>query len=113
MVKRKILIEFPKKFQRLKRVAQKTVTKTNPTGKTKVIKEGKPRIFDVEPTYLSYKLGTTFCPRQYESCRIDLGISMPCLPEEIDATFKLLVIEVETRLEEQTKKWMKKLQCQP
>jgi hypothetical protein len=56
---------------------------------TKVTKL-KVRRFESEPAYVRVNIGTTRNMGNYESLRVDVSISAPCYPEEIDKVVGML-----------------------
>jgi len=42
---------------------------------------------DTHPAWVNVKYGATINLGNYESVRIDAGVTMPCYPEEVDACF--------------------------
>ena len=58
------------------------------------------RVFDTDPAYLTYKEGVTINLGNYESSRVDYGLTIPCNPEEIEVTTTEALIKVKAVLKE-------------
>jgi len=56
-----------------------------------------------EPAYVSVKAGFTMNLGNYESGRVDIMVSVPCYPEEIEAVYPIVKDMVDTRLAEEYK----------
>jgi len=74
----------------------KTVEKTR-NGKTDTQKQIGSKPFETDPAYVNYRLGATLNMGSYESIKVDIGVTMPCLPTwpEINKTYKNIRKEVE------------------
>lgn len=59
--------------------------------------------FKSEPAYVSVKAGFTLNLGNYESGRVDVMVSMPCYPEEIDSVYPTIKEWVDTRLADEYK----------
>jgi len=64
------------------------------------------KLFD-EPAFVNVKIGATLNAGNYESVRLDIGITMPCHPDEIDDTF----LTVRQRIEEKMKTELPRLKA--
>lgn len=56
------------------------------------------RIFETEPAKVFVGLGLTISLKQYESIRIDVGLSVPCYVEEKEAAYVHALKWVEERV---------------
>lgn len=70
------------------------------------LKDAKTEIFDVRvfpegtvPGYVNYKRGETVSIADYETTRVDISVSMPCLKEELIYAMKFVTTFVESELE--------------
>lgn len=54
--------------------------------------------FVTEPAKISLTMGVTINLGNYEGARVDIGISVPCYTEEVEATHKFASTWVETKL---------------
>jgi hypothetical protein len=63
------------------------------------------RKFMVEPAYVRVNAGMTKNMGNYESLRLDVSISMPCYPEEVDKVFVVVADKVSVFLEEELKQY--------
>ncbi len=78
-------------------------------GRTRIINGNKTtteklKVFEEEPAFVNVKLGVTLNLGGYESVRIDLGYTSPCLPKDRNATQKILLTELQQKLKLETKK---------
>lgn len=73
----------------------------NENGNLTVKKGRKPKLFKEEPAYVSFSTGLTINLGNYESKKVDIGITRPCknTDKEIAKTFKSLVADVNIKLE--------------
>lgn len=60
--------------------------------------------FIVEPAYVNYSEGATINVGNYQSVRIDVGISLPCYVEEIDDAFIKAKEIVSKKIDEEIEK---------
>ena len=80
----------------------KTVEKTR-NGKTDTQKQIGSKPFETDPAYVNYRLGATLNMGSYESMKVDVGVTMPCLPTwpEIKKTYKEIKKEVEDLMDKE------------
>lgn len=62
--------------------------------------------FESEPAYITVGAGLTKQPRKYESLRVDVRVSMPCYPEQLDQTFENIAEYVAVKLEDEMDKYL-------
>jgi len=60
--------------------------------------------FVVEPAYVNYSAGVTLNMGNYQSARIDVGISLPTYVEEISDAYKQAIEIVDKIMEEEVNK---------
>lgn len=63
------------------------------------------RRFASEPAYVRVNAGSTKNLGNYESLRVDVSITVPCYPEEIDDVFPRVADEVAALLDDELKKY--------
>jgi hypothetical protein len=76
----------------------------NNGGDIKVTKGKNPQLFEEPPAYVSFSTGYTINLGNYESKKIEIGITRPCVNADkaIDKTFKGLVKDVEAKIKSKT-----------
>ena len=57
---------------------------------------------EVEVAHVSAKFGLTISLAPYESARIDVGVSLPCYPEELDRAMESAVTRCQKKVSELT-----------
>jgi hypothetical protein len=62
--------------------------------------------FTTEPAYVRVGSGVTKNLGNFESLRVDVSITMPCYPEEIDAVYRDLSEKVSSLLDEEVSKYL-------
>lgn len=60
----------------------------------------------VEPAFVRVGAGKTLNMGNYESLRIDVSVTMPCLPSEVNATFEELSDLVAEKLLDEEAEWL-------
>lgn len=60
------------------------VERTFPTGEQFEEKNLEARVFATQPAVVTAKLGKTINLGNYESIRIEVGVSLPCYAEEVE-----------------------------
>ena len=60
----------------------------------------------VEPAFVRVNAGKTLNLGNYESLRIDVSISLPCLPEDINATYEQAADFAFSKLMDEEATWM-------
>lgn len=63
------------------------------------------RKFESEPAYVRVNAGATRNTGQYESFRVDVSISIPCYPEEIDEVVGRVADQVSSYLDQELEKY--------
>lgn len=59
------------------------------------------RVFATEPSVVTLKYGLTFNFGNFEGCRLDVGLSLPCYTEERDAAYEEASRWVSERVEKE------------
>lgn len=62
----------------------------------------------VEPAFVQVSTGGTYNLQNYESLRLDVSVTLPCLPSEIEETFQEAVEFVGEKLGDLEAEWMPK-----
>jgi len=63
------------------------------------------RKFLVEPAYVRVNAGMTKNMGNYESLRVDVSLTLPCYPEEVDKVFPLVADKVSLFLQDELKNY--------
>jgi len=58
------------------------------------------KTFKEEPALVNYRNGATLNLGNYQSARVDIGITMPCSPKKVNATLNKLIKDVDERVAE-------------
>lgn len=90
----------------LKRKLVRHETKVKAIGEVSEIDKAlNPKIFDQEPVYVNYKLGATLNIGNYESLRVDVGLTVPCQMKDVNS----IIDKTKKRVVEEIKKEVKML----
>lgn len=86
----------------MKKSASRTESKT--VGDKQEVKKGiNPQIFDDEPAFVNFGLGATINTGNYESVKVDVRITIPCLPKDINKIYKFLADDVKKKMKVEIK----------
>ncbi len=77
----------------------------DPVEKREILSD---RVFPpgVHPAYVRVNVGSTYSTAPYESLRLDVSVTLPCLPSEVDETFDLASDLVAERMGEEELLWL-------
>lgn len=90
---------MPKKI-----VQEEKMTITKSSKKAEGVEEktceetGQSKTFSCEPAKVQFSVGMTLNIGNYESTRVDVGVVLPCDPENVDETFEKAKNWATTRL---------------
>lgn len=80
-------------------------SKKNPKQSSSERKVLSVKKFLSEPAYVRVSAGQTINLGDYESQRVDVSITMPCYPEEVDEVLPFVADKVGVFLEEEVERW--------
>lgn len=92
------------KKRQTKKVRSVTSVKTV-NGKSTVEKGIDPKVFNVEPCFVSFSMGRTVQTAPYESLKIDAGLTVPCVPDDVPKMYEKIVTQVERWLADKMKEY--------
>lgn len=98
-----VAVEHGKSFQTTSMSHRKQLLQeTSSTDRilTRVFEDGE------KPAYCRMGFGTTINMGDFNSLRIDVGVTLPCLPSEVDETLELAAEYCQKKLEDEEVLWL-------
>lgn len=80
----------------------KKVTVKLPDFEEDLVDEQEIEVFETDPAFVTVRAGMTLNMGDYESLRVEVGISMPCYKEMVEETFDAVAEEVNKLLNEES-----------